>query len=224
MSSKLSIQNENKTYDSFQADLPDHLKRDLTKIVCLKLPDAEIFRDNCLSSNKIEFKLTDILLNLNELSEKISVIDEQCQLKDQLFNLVHVLDEEIQNFARINSNWLDLEKYFQKVCFFKITQEVGDHINSKASDLNTDMDVLENLKCENKNLEIKLANAERDVFSLKKELATQIGKNERTEMELEQQLTRNINISLEFKNKTTEIEKKLETLNLEYEKLLTNMK
>ena len=117
-----------------------------------------------------------------------------------------------------------MEKYFQKVCFFKISQEVVDHINTKDSNLNTDMDVLENLKCENKNLEIKLANAERDMFSLKKELAKQIGKNERTEMELEQQLTRNINISLEFKNKTTEIEKKLETLNLEYEKLLTNVK
>jgi hypothetical protein len=224
MSSKLSIQNENKTYDSFQADFPDHLKKDLTKIICLKLPDAEIFRDNCLSSNKTEFKLTDILLNLNELSEKISVLDEKCQLKDQLFNLVHVLDEEIQNFARINSNWLDLEKYFQKVCFFKITQEVGDHLNIKDSNLNTDMDVLENLKRENKNLEIKLANAERDMLSLKKELAKQKGKNERTEVELEQQLTRNINISLEFKNKTTEIEKKLEILNQEYEKLLANVK
>ena len=47
-------------------------------------------------------------------------------------------------------------------------------------------------------------------------------KNERTEIELDQQLTRTIEISLEFKKKTTEIEKKLKGLNEEYERLQKN--
>ena len=223
MNSKLSIQNENKTYDRIDTDLSKHFKNDLTKIIALKLPDADIFRHNYLNSNKIEFRLTEVLFKLNELTEKISELDQTRKVTTQLFDLVQVLDGEIQRAANVNGTWSELEKYFQKVCFIKINQdseETQKNLNENQS--NADLDLLENLKCEKKSLETKLFKAEKDICFLRAELEKQMHKNERTEIELDQQLTRTIEISLEFKKKTTEIEKKLKDLNEEYKRFQKN--
>jgi len=220
MSSKINIQNANKTFDKIELDFLNHSNKDLAKIVCLKLPDAELFRLNYLNSNKIEFRLTEALFKFNEFSEKISELDQTHQLANQFYDMIHVLDDEIQKFSLVNGTWFNLEKYFQKVCFIKLNQEDED-IKLKGN-LHTDLDFLENLKCENKNLEIKLFNSEKEIYLLKKELDKQAQKNEKTELELDHQLTRTIELSLEFKKKTEEIEKKLKDLNEEQERLHTN--
>ena len=215
MSSKINIQNS-QCIDKVEFKYPAKFSKDLAKVVCLQLPDAELFAQNCLNSNKIEYKLTDVLLKLNEVAEKIAVSDS-CQKGDTLFSLAQNLESEIQNIADVNSNWFELKKYFHKICFFTVKEE---ETKMDVSGINCEqLDLVERLKEENLKLKLKLIDSEKEKNHVASQLERQVDVNAKIDKELDEQLARNIKISLEFKKQIIKIENELRDLNDEYVKL-----
>ena len=201
--SRINVQNK-ENYDRLELNYRPNLNNqvDISKIVCVKLPGADFFNETYLNSCKMEYKLTDILLKLN------LVLGHSCD--NDLFEIVELLECEIQNLARINGKWFDLMKYFQKTCFFSMSYDQMDYYRSESRN--------SSIKEQIRNDVLKLEKFENEINDLKQRLNEQIEINLKLEDELEIQSSKNIENLLNFELKRAHLEQKIVTLCDEYEK------